>query len=89
MSAFGRITHNPKFYGKPLTHFLEYYPAIDIDMRVERTGNFVSMVLGYIVVNLIYQSTAVVGFNSYSSFHFPTPLEVLRLISLDSWGKGH
>ena len=88
MSAYGRIANNPKFYGKPLTHFLEYYPAVDIDMRVERTGNFVSMVLGYIVVNLIYQSNAVIGFNSYSLFPFPNPSRNDETNLLRFMGKG-
>ena len=45
---------------------MEYYPAVDMEMRIERTSNFITMVLGYIVVNLLYQSTAVIGFNAYS-----------------------
>jgi hypothetical protein len=44
---------------------MQYYPAVDMNMRIERTGNFVTMVLGYVVVNLLYQSSAVFGLNTY------------------------
>jgi hypothetical protein len=46
-------------------NIMEYYPAVDMDQRIGRTGNFITMVLGYIVVNLIYQSSALIGFNAY------------------------
>jgi hypothetical protein len=64
---YGRITKNPKYYTAPLMHLMEYYPAVDMVKRSERTGNFITMVLGYIVVNLIYQNSGRVGFNAYSS----------------------
>ena len=54
-----------KYYTAPLMYIMEYYPAVDMEQRTERTSNFITMVLGYIVVNLIYQSAAVIGFNAY------------------------
>jgi hypothetical protein len=59
--------NKPKYVKAPFMDLMEYYPAVDMEMRVERTGNFITMVFGYIVVNLIYQSSAVVGFNAYHS----------------------
>ena len=50
----------------PFMYMMEYYPAVDMEMRIERTGNFITMVLGYVVVNLIFQSSAVIGFNTHS-----------------------
>jgi hypothetical protein len=63
-SAYGYITNNAKYRGTPLMDLMEYYPAVDMDLRIERTGNFITIVLGYIVVNLIYQSSAAIGFNA-------------------------
>jgi hypothetical protein len=64
-SLYGRVMNKPKYVKAPFMDLMEYYPAVDMEMRVERTGNFITMVFGYIVVNLIYQSSAVVGFNAY------------------------
>ena len=66
ISVYGYITNNPKYRRAPLMNLMEYYPAVDIKLRVERTGSFITIVLGYIVINLIYQSAAVIGFNAYS-----------------------
>lgn len=57
---------------------LEYYPAVNMEQRTERTSNFITMVLGYIVVNLMYQSAAVIGFNAYE-----TPFALLTSDSLE------
>jgi len=63
-SLYGRVKHRPEFAKEPLVHLLEYYPAVDAEDRIERTSNFITMVFGYIVVNLLYQSDAVNGFNA-------------------------
>jgi len=67
---YGRITGQEKYYTAPLMDLLEYYPAVDMEQRTERTSNFITMVLGYIVVNLMYQSAAVMGFNAYETPFF-------------------
>jgi hypothetical protein len=61
---YGRITAQREYIDQPLMHLMQYYPAVDTEMRIERTGNFITMVLGYIVVNLLYQSSAVFGLNT-------------------------
>ena len=43
----------------------DFYPAINIEHRIERTGAFVSLVFGYSVVSLLYQSRAAIGVNAY------------------------
>jgi hypothetical protein len=67
MTCYGYVTNNPKYYGKPFMDLMEYYPAVDMEIRSERTGAFVTMVLGYMVINLFYQSSASIGFNAYRS----------------------
>lgn len=42
--------------GNFLSSFFEFYPAINIEHKVERTNAFVSLVLGYSVVGVIFQS---------------------------------
>ena len=43
----------------------EFYPAINIEHRIERTNAFVSLVFGYSVLNILYQSRASVGLNAF------------------------
>ena len=43
----------------------EFYPAINIEHKVERTNAFITLVLGYSVVALIFQNTAHMGFNAF------------------------
>lgn len=40
------------------TRFFDFHPALNIEHRVERTNAFVSLVFGYTVVALLYQSSA-------------------------------
>jgi hypothetical protein len=80
VSLYGRITRKEKYYSAPLMNLMEYYPAVDMEQRTERTSNFITMVLGYIVVNLIYQSAAVIGFNAYD------PL-LLWVLTSGSWER--
>jgi hypothetical protein len=45
-------------------HF-ELYPAINIEHKSERTKQFVTLVIGYAVVGLLYQSSASFGINAF------------------------
>ncbi len=47
-----------------LARFFEFYPAINIEHKVERTGAFVTLVLGYSVVGVIYQNAGF-GVNAF------------------------
>jgi low temperature requirement protein LtrA len=42
--------------GKRLEHFFEFYPAINIEHKVERTNAFICLVLGYSVVGIMFQN---------------------------------
>ena len=44
---------------------LEFYPAVNIEHKTERTNAFVTLVLGYSVVALLYQNQASVGINAF------------------------
>ncbi|KAM7206286.1 Bacterial low temperature requirement A protein (LtrA) domain containing protein [Rhypophila sp. PSN 637] len=74
IDLFGGMVHVAMFrYGKShdskmaqrFGRLFEFYPAINIEHKVERTGAFISLVLGYSVVALIFQNTAKMGFNSF------------------------
>jgi low temperature requirement protein LtrA len=43
----------------------EFYPAINIEHKVERTNAFVTLVFGYSVVAIIYQSSSSYGLNAF------------------------
>ena len=43
----------------------EFYPAVNIEHKVERTNAFVTLVFGYSVVAIIYQSAAPFGLNAF------------------------
>jgi hypothetical protein len=43
----------------------EFYPAVNIEHKVERTNAFVTLVFGYSVVAIIYQSSAHYGLNAF------------------------
>ncbi|RDW87366.1 hypothetical protein BP5796_03060 [Coleophoma crateriformis] len=43
----------------------EFYPTINIEHKVERTNAFVTLVFGYAVVSIIYQSSARFGVNAF------------------------
>ena len=43
----------------------EFYPAINIEHRTERTNAFVSLVFGYSVLTILFQSRASIGLNSF------------------------
>jgi low temperature requirement protein LtrA len=43
----------------------EFYPAVNIEHKVERTNAFVTLVFGYSVVAIIYQNAASLGLNAF------------------------
>ncbi len=43
----------------------EFYPAVNIEHKVERTNAFVALVFGYSVVAIIYQNAAHFGMNAF------------------------
>ncbi|KAM7208436.1 bacterial low temperature requirement A domain containing protein [Naviculisporaceae sp. PSN 640] len=74
IDLFGSMVHVAMFrYGKShdsktaqrFARIFEFYPAINIEHKVERTGAFISLVLGYSVVALIFQNTAHFGLNAF------------------------
>lgn len=49
---------------KRFERFFEFYPAINIEHKVERTNAFVSLVIGYGIVGLLYQNAGY-GINAF------------------------
>ena len=48
-----------------LSRFFEFFPAINIEHKVERTNAFVSLVFGYSVVGVMFQNTGVFPLNAF------------------------
>lgn len=63
------IIRGSKLFPEPFTQWLdrvfEFYPAINIEHKVERTNAFVTLVFGYSVVAIIYQNAASFGLNAF------------------------
>ncbi|KAH7117339.1 bacterial low temperature requirement A protein-domain-containing protein [Dactylonectria macrodidyma] len=53
---YSRTAKQETRFSKWLVEFFEFYPAVNIEHRVERTNAFVSLVLGYSVVGVMFQS---------------------------------
>ena len=59
--------------GSPIARFvpeswktsLEFYPATNIEHRIERTNAFVTLVFGSCVLGLLYQSSVAMGINAF------------------------
>lgn len=51
--------------GARLNRFFEFYPAMNIEHRVERMNAFVSLVLGYSVVSILFQSGGGYSINAF------------------------
>ena len=51
--------------GQKINKWMEYYPAPNIEHRVERTNAFVSLVLGYSVVGILFQSNGGYNVNAF------------------------
>jgi low temperature requirement protein LtrA len=43
----------------------EFYPAVNIEHKTERTNAFVSLVFGYSVVAILYQNSSSFGLNAF------------------------
>jgi low temperature requirement protein LtrA len=54
-----------KGLGEWMDKIFEFYPAVNIEHKVERTNAFVTLVFGYSVVAIIYQSSAPHGVDSF------------------------
>lgn len=52
-------------FGALTDRVFEFMPAINIEHKVERTNAFVTLVFGYSVVAIIYQSSASFGMNAF------------------------
>ncbi|KAH7197126.1 bacterial low temperature requirement A protein-domain-containing protein [Fusarium flagelliforme] len=53
---WGRTTSQPKRFARYLSGLFEFFPAVNIEHRVERTNAFVSLVFGYSVMGPMFQS---------------------------------
>ena len=54
-----------KRFGAWVENLYEFYPAVNIEHKVERTNAFVTLVFGYSVVAIIYQNSASFGLNAF------------------------
>ncbi|KAK4947358.1 hypothetical protein LTR10_013726 [Elasticomyces elasticus] len=61
---FMRNTEKVRFL-KPLAKHFEFFPAINIEHRVDRNNAFVSLVLGYSVLTILFQSRSSFGINAF------------------------
>ena len=59
----------PKFMGEKYINWakgvFEFFPGTNIEHRIERTGQFVTLVFGSCVLGLLYQSSAEFGINAF------------------------
>jgi low temperature requirement protein LtrA len=54
-----------KALGAWVDRVFEFYPAVNIEHKTERTNAFVGLVFGYSVVAIIYQNSAHFGLNAF------------------------
>jgi low temperature requirement protein LtrA len=54
-----------KRLGERVEKLYEFYPAVNIEHKTERTNAFVTLVFGYSVVAIIYQNAASFGLNAF------------------------
>lgn len=63
------VIRGSKIFPKPITDWVdrvfEFFPAMNIEHKVERTNAFVTLVFGYSVVAIIYQNAAGFGLNAF------------------------
>lgn len=64
MVSFQRSLLPARFQAWVKANF-EFFPAANIEHKIERTGAFVTLVFGYSVVALLYQSRAKFGINAF------------------------
>ncbi|KAL1894562.1 hypothetical protein Sste5346_005797 [Sporothrix stenoceras] len=59
-------SHSNTSFGRYLiTKVFDFYPAMNIEHKVERTNAFISLVLGYSVVGVLYQNSHGYGVNAF------------------------
>ena len=51
--------------GRVLKKHFEFFPAINIEHRVERNNAFVALVFGYSILTILYQSHSAFGINAF------------------------
>ncbi|KAM6537206.1 hypothetical protein FALCPG4_003144 [Fusarium falciforme] len=62
---YGKMAGEKSGIGNFLAKVFEFYPAVNIEHRVERTNAFVSLVFGYSVVGVMFQSYGGYHVNSF------------------------
>lgn len=63
---FARSHSEKNRFARYLSNTLfDFYPAINIEHKVERTNAFIALVLGYSVVGVLYQNTHGYGLNAF------------------------
>lgn len=60
-----KSSHFPPALSEWVSRIFEFYPAVNIEHKVERTNAFVTLVFGYSVVAIIYQNAAGFGLNAF------------------------
>jgi hypothetical protein len=55
----------PKRIAEWIGRVFEFFPAMNIEHKVERTNAFTTLVFGYSVVAIIYQNAASFGLNAF------------------------
>lgn len=65
MLLFPIVRMPSRLLGAYLSKWFDFYPALKIEHRTERTNAFTTLVLGYSVVSLLYQNKATYGFNAF------------------------
>ena len=60
-----RLMKRDHALGRWVKHWFEFFPAINIEHRVERNNAFVALVFGYSILTILYQSHASFGINAF------------------------
>ncbi|KFA77142.1 hypothetical protein S40288_05295 [Stachybotrys chartarum IBT 40288] len=65
LSRYGQNNKDDSGVGAKIYNLFEFFPAINIEHRVERTNAFVSLVFGYSVVAVLFQNYRDIEVNSF------------------------
>jgi low temperature requirement protein LtrA len=57
--------HGDTRIGRRLAHWFDFFPAMNIEHRVERMNAFVALVFGYSVISVLFQNYAEFGLNAF------------------------
>jgi low temperature requirement protein LtrA len=63
--VFRNIKRYPPKMADKVAKWFEFFPAVNIEHKTERTNAFVTLVFGYSVLALIYQNHAAFGVNAF------------------------